>query len=252
MWLMVFWFYLTAPPLEQFEVQPDSPETRLWVNFLEFERAEQTREALQNARAYIRPLQRSFVEEGVPKELAWLAMIESSFRVASVSPTGAVGMFQFKAETARAMGLRVDRRHDDRLRPLIAGRAAARYLAYLYAKFKDWDLVLAAYNLGEGDLRRTMEAQGASTWLEVKPFVRKETQQYVGKIKAAALIGETWLERYPQDAIAGADTYTVQPGDTLYSIARNHNVNLELLKAHNGLTDNVIHPGRVLHIPGNQ
>jgi len=231
-----------------FALEPESPETRRWITFLRVERAAQTAAALNNARIYVPGFKRVFARHGVPEDLVWLALIESSFRYDPTSPTRAQGMFQFKKETARAFGLRVDRRVDERNEPQKAVRAAARYLVYLHEKFRDWDLVLAAYNLGEGDLRRTMQRHGAKSWEAVYPFVREETQNYVGKVKAAAVIGNAHLAETRSDA--SLKTYRVQKGDTLFGISKRHGLTPEQLRAANGLVGNTIYPGQILLIPG--
>jgi len=231
-----------------FSLDPDSRETRRWVEFLLGERAGQTTAALNNARIYVPSFKRIFAREGVPEDLVWLALIESSFRHDPTSPSFAQGMFQFKKETARAFGLRVDRRVDERNEPQKAARAAARYLEYLYGKFGDWDLVLAAYNLGEGDLRRTMARVGATTWRDVYPYVRKDTQDYVGKVKAAAVVGNAHLSENPTDMQPKA-TYRVRKGDTLFAIAKRFGVSLDALREANHLTDNTIFPGQILLVP---
>ncbi|CAM2009434.1 transglycosylase SLT domain-containing protein [Acanthopleuribacter pedis] len=229
-----------------FPLHRERAETLKWQDFLLVERRDQTRDALDRAEYFVPLIRPLFRAEGVPEDLVWLALIESSFRNHVESPTGAVGMFQFKRETATAFGLVVRGRTDQRLEPIKAGAAAARYLRYLRGKFASWDLVLAAYNLGEGDLRRTMAARNSLTWEEVRPFVREETQNYVEKIRAAAIIGNRHLGNLnPQTPLR----HTVLKGDTLYSIARTYGVPVDELRALNGLVGNHISPGQALTVP---
>lgn len=234
------------PTGEGFPLHRDRSETMKWQTFLLVERQDQTADALARAEYFVPMLQPIFRSEGVPEDLVWLALIESSFRNQAESPTGAVGMFQFKRETATAFGLTVRGRTDQRLEPAKAGAAAARYLRYLREKFASWDLVLAAYNLGEGDLRRTMAAKGSLTWEEVRPYLREETQNYVEKIRAAVIIGNEHMARQETKAPL---QHTVIKGDTLYSIARTYQVSLETLRALNGLAGNHIDIGQALTIP---
>ncbi len=278
-WLLLFALCLNP---DSFDLHADSPEVERWKHFLLEVRKKQTKIALENARTYVPLLRPIFQEEGVPDDLLWLAMIESSFRPDAHSPTGAGGMFQFKAATARILGLQVKHDRDERMVPEKAARAAAKYLSYLRRRFESWDLVLAAYNLGEGDLRRAMRAHGADEWDEIRPFIREETQNYVGKVKAAALIGNSHLEGLIDeevpvpietdlaidvvsagDGVAPAptqltepldppavesDTYTVQKGDTLWSIARSHGLTLQQLKQRNRMHNHHIHTGQVLRL----
>lgn len=231
---------------EDFQFTP-SPVVNHWVEFLTVERKAQTEGALAAAEIYVPILKKVFREEGVPPDLVWLAMIESSFRTDPVSPSKAAGMFQFKRDTARAFGLRVDRHVDERNMPLKAGRAAARYLLYLHKKFKSWELVLAAYNWGEGDLRRAMAKHGKNSWDEIRPYVRKETRDYVPKIKAAAIIGNRHLNQHK----AEVKRHTVVKGDTLYRISKTYGVELSRLRQINGIRGNKIRVGQKLLLPVN-
>ncbi len=100
---------------------------------------------------YIRPI---FRELGLPEELSLLPMIESRFNPFAVSRSGAGGIWQLMPATARRYGLRVDDRVDERFDLIKSTRAAGMYLRDLYREFGRWDLVLAAYNCGEGCVRR--------------------------------------------------------------------------------------------------
>ena len=250
MWYLLLCLLAPSSDLPRFQLEPESAETRRWISFLRGERASQTRIALSNARFYVQDFKAIFREEGVPVDLVWVAFIETSFRPDPTSPTGAQGMYQFKAETARAFGLKVNRRVDERNIPNKAARAAARYLRYLQAKFTTWELTLAAYNLGEGDLHRTMKRHGHTTWLEVKPLVRRQTQEYVGKVKAAAVIGNAYLAEY--GSLETFQGYRVLKGDSLLSIARKFGVTLAQLKELNGLYEDHIYPGQYLAIPAHE
>jgi len=241
-------FFLVAT--EPFLLSAESAETRRWIYFLEHTRADQTRGALANAQHYVPRFKEIFREEKAPEDLVWLALIESSFRERPTSVSKAQGMFQFKAKTARAFGLRVDRRLDERNQPDKAARACARYLIYLYNKFKNWDLVLAAYNLGEGDLRRAMARHHARTWLQVKPHVRRQTREYVGKIKAAAVIGNAHMENSDTSGWTKLHKYRVKKGDNLYQLSKKFGVALDDFRNANGLKVNsTIFPGQILVVP---
>ena len=128
-------------------------------------------------------LRAAFVAEGVPPELAWLAEAESSLNPSARSPVGAKGLFQFMPDTARSMGLGTFL-PDDRTDPDKSARAAARYLKALHGKFGSWPLALAAYNAGEGRVRRAMTARGAKDFAGVASSLPAETQMYVPKVCA--------------------------------------------------------------------
>lgn len=232
-----------------FHLNANNDEVRAFQHYLETDRALQTRSALLGALRWADAFRATFHRHGLPEDLMWIALVESGFQHDPTSPTGAQGIFQFKPETARAMGLNVDAASDERNSPLAAAEAAARYLDYLAQKFTSWELVLAAYNLGEGDLRRTMNARGAQTWHAVKPYVRQETQDYVGKVKAAALIGNRFLASPQAHDLRKQTIVTVRKGDTLYNLAKRHGTTVQAIQQHNHLADNHIFIGQNLVLP---
>lgn len=234
---------------DPFLLKPDAPETRRWADYLLTERTADTRDALHNARYYIHDFRAIFRNEEVPEDLVWIALVESGFRTDAVSPTGATGMFQFKRIAGRAFGLKIQGNVDERLNPHASARAAAKYMRYLRDKFSSWELALAAYNLGEGDLRRTMKRHGAKHWSEVRAFVRPQTRYYIPKIRAAAIIGNRFVHQNPLDSQQKRHVYAVRRGDTLYGIAKKFNTTLEELVALNDLKDHQIRPGRHLILP---
>jgi membrane-bound lytic murein transglycosylase D len=128
-------------------------------------------------------LRAAFVAEGVPPELAWIAEAESSLNPSARSPVGAKGLFQFMPETARELGLSTFL-PDDRTDPDKSGRAAARYLRTLHGRFGNWALALAAYNVGQGRIARTLAMRKASTFTAIADDLPAETRMYVPKVCA--------------------------------------------------------------------
>ncbi len=141
------------------------------------------------AREHVPRLKPIFVEEGVPGELVWLAEVESAFNPRARSRAGAAGLFQFMPETAFLMGLRT-RPVDERMDPEKSARASARYLRYLYSKFYDWPLVMAAYNGGEGRVRRLLQESGGRRLEHIASRLPEETRSYVPKIEATLQLRE--------------------------------------------------------------
>ena len=141
----------------------------------------------------VRPtMERIFIEHGLPKDLVYLAMVESGGNPNAVSPAGAVGYWQFLAGTARLYGLRVDRWVDERRDLEKSTHAAAAYLTYLHDLFDDWLLACAAYNAGEGAIRRMLERHEnvESFWDISRTMLYKdETLAFVPKILATIKIG---------------------------------------------------------------
>lgn len=128
-------------------------------------------------------LRAAFIAEGVPAELAWLAEAESTLNPTARSPAGAKGLFQFMPETAQSLGLDTFL-PDERTDPEKSAHAAARYLKMLHGKFGSWPLALAAYNAGEGRVRRALTARGAKDFAGVATALPAETRMYVPKVCA--------------------------------------------------------------------
>jgi membrane-bound lytic murein transglycosylase D len=128
-------------------------------------------------------------EEGLPSELFYLAVIESGLNPNAYSRAHACGMWQFISSRARLNGLRVDWWVDERRDPEKATRAAAAYLKELYQMFGSWELALAGYNSGEGRVARAQKKRPSCEdyWCLDLP---RETENFVPKFIAAALIGE--------------------------------------------------------------
>jgi membrane-bound lytic murein transglycosylase D len=132
-------------------------------------------------------LRAAFVAEGVPPELAWLAEAESTLDPAARSPAGAKGLFQLMPDTAHALGLSTFL-PDERADPEKSARAAAHYLRTLREKFGDWPLAFAAYNAGEGRVRRLLAARNAHSFAEVADALSTETRMYVPKVCATIAV----------------------------------------------------------------
>jgi len=132
-------------------------------------------------------LRAAFQAEGVPAELAWIAEAESTLNPNARSPAGAKGLFQLMPETAKSLGLST-LLPDDRTNAKKSAQAAARYLRTLHGKFGDWPLALAAYNAGEGRVRRLMNQKNAETFAEIASSLPSETRMYVPKVCATIAI----------------------------------------------------------------
>jgi membrane-bound lytic murein transglycosylase D len=145
---------------------------------------------LERSTRYLPMIRKIFSSYGLPADLAYIPLIESSFSTEAVSPSGAVGMWQFVRSTARNYGLRVDKRVDERKDPVKSTHAAARYLKDLYRMLGSWDLVIAAYNSGEYKIHNAIGRYRTRDFEELSStgYLGAETQNYVPMLKAAIII----------------------------------------------------------------
>jgi membrane-bound lytic murein transglycosylase D len=140
---------------------------------------------------YRQMIEKVFREESIPLDLMYLAQVESLFRPHALSKAQAKGIWQFEKGTAIRYGLKVTRDIDERSDPEKSTRAAARYLNDLFGMFKDWNLVLAAYNWGEGKVQRLIDKTGLSDFwqlVDLKQRLPEETKNHVPMIQASVIL----------------------------------------------------------------
>jgi membrane-bound lytic murein transglycosylase D len=157
---------------------------------------------------YQEMIHRIFREESIPADLIYLAQVESFFNPHALSHARAKGIWQFGKGTAIRYGLKVNLYIDERSDPEKSTRAAARYLKDLYAMFHDWNLVLAAYNWGEGKVGRLIKRTGENDFWKLtaaRPGFPRETRNHVPRVLAGILLAKNAeiyglrLDREPPD-----------------------------------------------------
>jgi len=164
-------------------------------------------QALLRASKYLPRVSRILAEEGVPRELAYLPIVESGFKVYAVSHAGAVGPWQFVRGTGQRYGLRIDGYVDERRDPEKATRAAARYLRDLYERFGDWHLALAGYNTGEANIERIQEKGCDDFWeMSDRGYLPNETSEFVPRFLAAVEVARA-PEEYGFDMPPASPTH---------------------------------------------
>ena len=126
---------------------------------------------------------------GVPLELKYLPVIESALNPRAVSRVGATGLWQFMLATGKRYGLKVNTLVDERRDPVKSSYAAAHYLSDLYKIYGDWNLVIAAYNCGPGNINKAIHrANGSTDYWQIYPYLPAETRGYVPAFIAANYI----------------------------------------------------------------
>jgi len=182
------------PEMEKFSMPVPSPlenERVEWaLAYFSGNRKAVIEEGLSRATRYMPMIEAIYDDVGVPRELAWSALVESLFKNGAYSRAAAVGMWQFVSGTARLYGMEVGSNLDERRDPVRATRMAATYLRDLYEEFGDWALVLAAYNAGKGRVGRAMQNTGHDDFwsLSEARAIPRETRDHVPKVYAAIII----------------------------------------------------------------
>ncbi len=146
-------------------------------------------DAVRGAR-YLPRLRQMVVDAGLPPAIAFLPAIESGFRPDARGSLDELGLWQLRPDTARRFGLVVEGPADERLHPDQSTRAAVRYLRYLYARYGDWPLALAAYNAGEGCVDRALQRRPTATFwdLAAHGVLPAKSREYVPHFLAVVRI----------------------------------------------------------------
>lgn len=142
------------------------------------------------ARPYFDMMDAILTKHGLPKELKYLAVIESQLKTNARSWAGAVGPWQFMPATGRGLGLRINRKIDERRDIYKSTHAASRYLTNLYSIYGDWLLVIAAYNGGPGKVNSAIKRSGSRDFWTLQKYLPAESRKHVKKFIATHYIME--------------------------------------------------------------
>lgn len=185
---------------------------------------------------YMAEIEAALAEAGLPPDLKYIPIAESSLLPHAGSPKGAMGFWQFMQATGRNYGLQVDSEKDQRRSLADATRAAIAYLKELYGMFGSWTLAAAAYNMGENGLKKEIDAQETRDYYRL--YLSLETQRYLFRILAAKLIlsdpGRYGFHLAPEDLYsppaAEATTVELTQSTPLLAVARAAGTDLKLIK----------------------
>ena len=140
---------------------------------------------------YFPMFEESMARKNVPLEIKYLAVVESALNPKAVSRVGATGLWQFMYQTGKQYNLDINTYVDDRSDPIKASDAAALYMSNMYKIFGDWDLVLASYNSGPGNVAKAIRRSGGQqNFWNIRKNLPKETQGYVPAFLATMYIYE--------------------------------------------------------------
>lgn len=174
---------------------------------------------------YFPIFEESLAAQNIPLEIKYLAVVESALNPRAVSRVGATGLWQFMYQTGKQYGLKVDTYEDERSDPLKASKAATQYMKNMYTIFGDWDLVLASYNTGPGNVAKAIRRSGGKqNYWNIRPYLHKETQGYLPAFLATMYIFEYHKEHgiKPDRAIANhfaTDTVMIKNAMTFKQIS---------------------------------
>lgn len=184
-----------------------------------------------------------FTRYDLPVELKYLAVIESDLKTSATSRVGAAGPWQFMAETAKGLGLRVSRKVDERRDFNKSTVAAAKYLSNLYDVYKDWLLVIAAYNSGPGKVNSAISRSGSRNFWDLQYHLPAETRNHVKKFIATHYImegdgGVTTLTKKETEnlslltsqPVVNVNTITLNVSGKYHSLAITQNIQMDIVE----------------------
>lgn len=159
---------------------------------------------------YFPMFEEAFALKNVPLEIKYLAVVESALNPRAISRVGATGLWQFMYQTGKQYNLKIDSYIDERSDPLKATAAAAQYMSNMFAIFGDWELVLASYNSGPGNVSKAIRRSGGKqNYWNIRKHLPKETQGYV-----PAFLATMYLYEYHNEHGIKPDKAIVQRFET--------------------------------------
>lgn len=212
-----------------------NPLIQQFINYYQGRNRSTMENGLRRSGQYMKLTRKIFAEEGVPLDVAWLGQVESAWKTKAVSWASASGLWQFVPSTGRRFGLRQNAYIDERNSIEQSTRASARYLKWLASRYNgNWELAMAAYNTGEGNIDRAISRAGTANFWTIYPYIAQETRNYVPNILAVILIAKN-PEKYgfkgiKPDAPLSYDVVQVPTATSLQLIADASDSNVEYIR----------------------
>ena len=201
-----------------------NPLVQQYINYYQGRGRSTMENGLRRSGQFMKMARQIFKEEGVPVDVTWLGQVESSWKPKAVSWAAASGLWQFIPGTGRQYGLKQTAWIDERNSYEQATRASAKYLKTLASHYNgNWELAMAAYNTGAGNVDRAIARAGTANFWAIYPYIYQETRNYVPNILATILIAKN-PEKYgfkgiKPDAPLGYDVVQVANSTSLQLVA---------------------------------
>ncbi len=199
-------------------------------------RHEQLERLMALSKFYFPLFEQELDNQNIPLEIKYLAIVESALKPRAKSRVGATGLWQFMYGTGKMFGLEVSSYVDERMDPIMATKAACKYLSNLYKIFGDWDLALASYNSGPGNVNKAIRRSGGYTnYWNIRRNLPRETAGYLPAFLATMYIFEYAEEhgltpQKPEFVYFETDTIKVKQMISLDQVSEYMNVNIEELQ----------------------
>lgn len=213
-----------------------SPELEKLIKFYLQKRRKNLANIIGRSQYYFPLFEEHLAKNNIPLELKYLAIVESALNPKAKSRVGATGLWQFMYQTGLQYGLKVSSYVDERSNPIKSTEAASQYLSVLHSIFGDWDLALAAYNSGPGNVTKAIRRSGGKTnYWNLRPYLPRETANYVPAFYATLYLLEFSKEHNIQTNKVQAnffetDTIHVKKQISFEQINKMLDVDIELLQ----------------------
>ena len=215
-----------------------NPLIQQYINYYQGRGRSTMENGLRRSGQYMRLARQIFAQEKVPVDVTWLGQVESAWKVKALSWASASGLWQFVPATGRTYQLRQNAYLDERNSFEQATRASARYLRDLATRYNgNWELAMAAYNTGAGNVDRAISRAGTANFWMIYPYIAQETRNYVPNILAVILIAKN-PEKYgfkgiKADPAMSYDVVQVPTATSLQFVADATDSNLDYIRTLN-------------------
>ncbi|MFT5884787.1 MAG: membrane-bound lytic murein transglycosylase D [Arcticibacterium sp.] len=165
--------------LENIMPMPYNEHVKKYVDYFLYKRPNFIKQMLERKEFYFPVFEKYLAKHGIPDEMKYLALLESGLDPKAISHAKAVGLWQFMSPTGKEYGLEINGYMDERMHIEKSTEASFKYLTWLHNYFHDWELALASYNTGPGNLRRAIRKSGKTDYWELHNYIHRDTRAYV-------------------------------------------------------------------------